>query len=204
MNCVFCERILRRRSDMVWDRTLAETADYAVVPTKGALVPGWLLVVAKEHLLCTGALRSSAMAGLSEAIAVAKGLVESKFGPATLFEHGPESEGTALGCGVDHLHVHVAPLAFSLRAAFQRLYPDSCWKSVADWRDLCPVHAGRMPYIAVQESDEELGWCPAPINVRQPLRRAVATATGARDHFDYNLHPYTENVTRTVELLTAV
>jgi hypothetical protein len=58
--------------------------------------------------------------------------------------------------------------------------------------------------MAIQESDKELGWCPAPINVRQPLRQAVATATGARDHFDYSLHPHTENVTRTVELLTAV
>ena len=109
-----------------------------------------------------------------------------------------------LGCSVDHLHVHVAPLSFSLRSAFQGLYPESTWALVNDWSDLHSVHESRVPYVAIQEPCEQLRWAPAPADTRQPLRRAIASAAGESDQFDYSLHPHTDNVTRTVGLLTAM
>jgi ATP adenylyltransferase len=195
---------VQRRSNVAWDRVLAQTADYIVVPTKGALVPGWVLVVAKEHSLCAGALEQTATASLDEAIAIAKDLIEPKFGPVTLFEHGPVTDGSALGCGVDHLHIHVAPLAFSLRAAFHGLFDAADWNELTGWSGLHAVHGDRIPYVAIQQPGERLGWCRAPLGVRQPLRRAVADGIGVGEQFDYNLHPHSENVVRTVELLAAV
>ncbi len=153
-DCVFCERILQRRSEAVWDQPLAQTDDYLVVPTKGAIVPGWLMVVSKEHLLCAGALPSDALTGLRRALQITKRLVEPNFGPATLFEHGPTTRGTALGCGVDHLHIHVASLPFSLRTSFRSLYRDSTWTAVTDWTDLSVVHKRGTPYIAIQGPSE--------------------------------------------------
>ncbi len=38
-----------------WDQVLLETANFVVVPTIGAIVEGWLLVVSKEGLVCMGA-----------------------------------------------------------------------------------------------------------------------------------------------------
>jgi len=202
--CVFCERILQRPSDIVWDQRLTETPDYVVVPTKGALVPGWLLVVSKEHALCAGALPHAKLDGLKAALDDAKALVEPKFGPVTFFEHGPVVAGTGLGCGIDHLHVHVAPLNFSLREAFLRLYPDSDWHQIGGWCDLQRIHGERTPYVTVLEPGRELEWCVPPVDVRQPLRRAVAGATGAQHEFDYNVHEHHANAVRTLELLAAV
>jgi diadenosine tetraphosphate (Ap4A) HIT family hydrolase len=202
-NCVFCERILQGRSDVVCDQALAENDEYVVVPTKGSLVPGWLLVVAKVHVLCAGASPSSSPGGLQEILTTARRLIEPRFGPVTLFEHGPVTDGTALGCGVDHLHIHAAPLAFSLRAEFQRLFPESNWRRIAGWQDLEPIHSEGVSYVAVQEPGGPLEWCEAPPSVRQPLRRAIAAAIGAEERFDYNVYPYDENVVRTIEAVSA-
>jgi ATP adenylyltransferase len=201
-NCVFCERILQRRSDVACDQALAESDEYVVVPTKGSLVPGWLLVVAKGHVLCAGASPFSLPDGLQDILTITRHLIEPRFGPVTLFEHGPATDGTALGCGVDHLHIHAAPLAFSLRTEFQRLFPRSHWRGVTRWRDLQPIHSEGVSYVAVQEPGGPLEWCEAPPNVRQPLRRAVAAAIGEDERFDYNLYPYDENVARTIEALS--
>ena len=203
-NCVFCERLLQGRSDVLWDQALARTDDYLVVPTKGSLLPGWVLVVANTHILCAGALEAQSVAAFDQGLRTAQALVESKFGPVTMFEHGPVTDGSALGCGVDHLHIHAAPLAFSLRAEFQRLYPTSVWHRADDWQELRSVHAAGVPYVAIREPAGALEWCEAPSNVRQPLRRAVASGLGVDEQFDYNLHPYAENATRTIEVLATV
>jgi diadenosine tetraphosphate (Ap4A) HIT family hydrolase len=203
-SCVFCERLLQRRSDVLWDQALARTDDYLVVPTKGSLLPGWVLVVANTHILCAGALETESAAAFEQALNTGRALVESKFGPVTLFEHGPVTDGSALGCGVDHLHIHAAPLAFSLRAEFQKLYPTSVWHKADDWQELRSIHAAGIAYVTIREPAGPLEWCEAPPNVRQPLRRAVASGLGADERFDYNLYPYAENATRTIEVLAAV
>jgi ATP adenylyltransferase len=202
--CPLCVHVLQRQSGDPWDQAIAETPDYVIVPTKGALVAGWLLVVSREHVLCTGALHDQRrMSSLRSAIDVAKELVETRFGPATIFEHGPVMHGTPVGCGVDHLHIHVAPLPTSIRACAQELYPTT-WNRIGAWDQLTAVHTAGVPYIAVQEPGDALYWAVAPSNVRQPLRRAAARAVGVEEQFDYNVHPQRENVIRTAGVLAAV
>lgn len=202
-NCVLCDRVLQRRSTDVWDEPLAETEDFLVVPSKGSIVPGWLLVVSKSHVLCTGALKHLRSESLNEALLVARRLVEPTFGPVTLFEHGPAEANTALGCGVDHLHIHAAPLRFSLRASFHHMFSGSSWSEARVWSDLREVHLGGTSYVAVQEPGSPLYWSLAPTGTRQPLRRAIAASQGVADQFDYNLYPHTSNILETVRSLSA-
>jgi diadenosine tetraphosphate (Ap4A) HIT family hydrolase len=126
-NCIFCERLVIGPSNAPWDTTIAETDNYTIVPTKGSLIPGWLLVVSKRHALCSGELSPGDFSCLEHAIGVAREFVEHHFGPATIFEHGPKFPGTSLGCGVDHLHFHVAPLKFSLVEAVASVVPNAVW-----------------------------------------------------------------------------
>lgn len=200
--CVFCRDLLAGRSSELWDSIIADRPEFVVVPTKGALVPGWVLVVSKRHLLCSGALGSTqAVDAALSAVDAARNLVERKFGRATVFEHGPTDAGTALGCGVDHLHFHVAPLRESLKDAVGKLFPATNWRPLASWAELSPIHSNGIPYIAVQEPGDSLYWSAPPDGVRQPLRRAVASAIGAAGMFDYNVHPHADNVAATVRML---
>jgi hypothetical protein len=63
------------------------------------------------------------------------------------------------------------------------------------------MHSNGVPYIAVQEPGESLYWSPPPHGVRQPLRRAVASAIGVPERFDYNVHPHADNIAATVRVL---
>jgi ATP adenylyltransferase len=195
-NCVFCDRLFCD-SNEPWDTILAETRDHVVVPTKGALVPGWVLVVSKDHVICSGALEARQRKSLEEAIDAAQALVEQSFGPATLFEHGPILPGTPLGCGIDHLHVHVAPLSDSLADACTRMFR-SKWYKLAQWETLASLHRQGVGYAAVKEPGNSWMWCVPPSEVRQPLRRAVACMIGMPERFDYRKDFFLPNILETV------
>jgi hypothetical protein len=196
-DCVFC----RRASKEPWDKKLAETLDYVILPTKGALIPGWLLVVSKNHRICSGALDSQERTTLVDATDVARGLVEGSFGAATLFEHGPSVPGTPVGCGIDHLHIHVAPLGFSLAKTCTQMF-GSEWCELNHPDALQRVHKQGTAYIAVKEPGEPWLWCAPPAGVRQPFRRAIAFMLGMPERFDYRTDSFLPNVVETVQQIS--
>jgi ATP adenylyltransferase len=199
MECIFCERLLQGSSDTAWDTTIAETDQYIIVPTKGSLVAGWLLVVSKQHFLCSGELQEKEFVSLERAVYLAKEIVEGHFGAATVFEHGPQVPGTSLGCGIDHLHLHVVALNFSLVEAVNSSIQGVTWQGLPNLRSLGPLYRSGIGYAVVGEPHAQLVWFPPPHNVRQPLRRAIANHLGVPERFDYAKHPYTENVLRTLD-----
>ncbi len=200
--CTFCERLVLGPSDAPWDTTLGETKNYVIVPTKGSLVSGWVLVVSKRHALCSGELPLGDFVDLQEAIGLARTVVECHFGAATIFEHGPAVSGTSLGCGIDHLHFHVAPLSFSLVEAVRSVVQNAHWSALENLRDLATLHRSGIGYAVVGEPGSPMVWFEPPTNIRQPLRRAIANRLGISERFDYATHPYLDNVLRTVERVT--
>jgi hypothetical protein len=196
--CIFCDGLIPGDSHAPWDSVLAETPEFVITPSKGALVPGWLLITSKRHALCAGALEAQDFRGLRAAFLVATDLLQRHFGPVTLFEHGPLFHGTPLGCGIDHLHVHAVPLGFSLKAAFNEMFPLTRWQDAPHWDALAHVHQSGIGYVAVQEVGCGLAWAVAPENVRQPWRRVIARKLGVTERFDYRQYPEIGNVLRTI------
>ena len=152
-----------------------------------------------SHALCSGELEKHAFNGLEQAIGVATEFVERHFGPATIFEHGPRVPGTSLGCGVDHLHFHVAPLKFSLVKAIGSVVPNARWAKLEGLPALRTLHNAGIGYAVVGEPAAHMTWFQPPPNIRQPLRRAIANHLGIPELFDYTAHPHVENVLRTLE-----
>jgi ATP adenylyltransferase len=198
--CVFCDELLSGRTTGVWDTAIAETDGYVIVPSKGAVVPGWLLVLSKRHLLCAGELCPDEIERLEETVETAKALVERGFGSATVFEHGPAGPGTALGCGIDHLHMHVVSLPFSLVQAVESIFGQMIWSKVT-LPDLARWHRAGSGYAAVQEPNRAMLACRPPSGVRQLLRRAIAQQMGVPHAYDYATHPHTQNVELTLSRL---
>jgi len=182
-----------------WDTVLHESGNFVIVPTKGALVPGWLLVVAKRHALCVGALSGTELDELTSCLTWARDLVQENFGPPTIFEHGPSQAGTTLGCGIDHVHVHVAPLKFSLQKAVNDRFPRVKWQPLLDISATRSLFELRTDYCFVKEPNEEgMYWCSPPIGVTQIFRRAIAAELGIPDEFDYRTHTQLSNVIHTL------
>lgn len=201
-HCCFCKNLASAGIDAPWDTVLHDSGNFVVVPTKGALVPGWLLVVAKQHIICSGALEPSELDELADCLATARNLVQESFGPPTVFEHGPSQPGTTVGCGVDHVHVHVAPLNFSLQTAVSDRFPELEWKSLPHISATRSLFNSGKAYSLVEEPREHaMYWCEPPVGVRQLFRRVIAAEVGIPDEFDYITHPQALNVLRTLAAL---
>lgn len=202
--CCFCDGLVRGASGAPWDTILHDSGEFVITPTKGALIPGWLLVVAKRHALCAGALTARERLGLENCLAEARTVIQRNFGEPTIFEHGPCEPSTSLGCGIDHLHLHVAALQFSLREAVNHLFPATEWQPIANLSETEALFEEKIGYALVHEPGEQMYWSRPPLGVRQLFRRAIASKLGLSEQFDYAKFPHLSNVILTLQNLTHV
>src|SRR5947209_2503096 len=89
------------------DRPLLTTPKWIVAPTLGAIIPGWLLALPRRAVLnfnqwaaAEGESPETILQQLTEHLGLAAHEV-------IWFEHGPLNNGTVVGCGLDHAHIHI-------------------------------------------------------------------------------------------------
>jgi ATP adenylyltransferase len=201
--CPFCNLDKAPERTPSCNTSVVERNDFITLPSLGAIVPGWLLVISRDHHLCSASLTAPKQFALMEAVEEARSLVLKKFAAPTIFEHGPSSPGTPVGCGIDHLHMHLAPLPGSLANACSELY-STVWKVVENTDHLTAMHNDGLSYMTIQEPGKQAMWSCPPEGVRQPLRRAIAYMMNVPNQFDYRKDFFEENIAFTLkELLSA-
>jgi ATP adenylyltransferase len=202
--CCLCSTLASQAGRARWDRALFESPNFEVLPSLGSLVEGWMLLVPKEHFLCTGALRPELVTEYKTLRATITTYISSKYGSACIFEHGPGQAHRQVGCGVDHAHLHILPLPFGLLSAAAKFLPagiswadadhDSCrsaWEQGLDYLYVeQPVGVGRIAVHAKFGS--------------QIFRKAIAARLGVLDQFNWREHPRLDVIDRTIEGSRAV
>ena len=185
-----------------WDEVLYETDHFAVVPTVGALVEGWLLIVTKQPHLCMGAVAEELLCELSSLKDHVSSVLRQCYGEVAVFEHGPSKPRQGVGCGVDHAHLHVLPVTSSLTERVPAITD-----TVLEWRIVESVHATRkfsdagIPYLYVEQPIGKARIAAAWDAPSQLFRRVVADAIGLPEEFDWRNNPMESNVISTVEML---
>jgi ATP adenylyltransferase len=198
--CALCSSLGSNRGNEPWDTVLWEDQSFVAMPTRGALLPGWTLVVSKEHYLCAGSLDSEGRRALFEFVETTRRRVENAFGPCTTFEHGPAVRNTSVGCGVDHLHIHVVPLPFSLTEATSSVAPVT-WKILDQEEALGQLHSEALSYSFVSEPGQTTKIAAPSPAIRQLFRRAIAKRLGVPNQFDYQSFPHVAAVIQTLTTL---
>lgn len=185
-----------------WDQVLLETEHFVVVPSVGALVPGWLLIVPRRSVLAVGALDDESVSELDGIKQVLFQLLRREFGSACAFEHGPSARGQSVGCSVDHAHLHVVPAPCHLIDASVN-FVNGCLKWEPASGLLSTMERFRMgrSYLYVEQADELPQIADAEAAPSQLFRRAIARHLGITDQYDWRLNPMTENVLATVACL---
>ena len=196
--CGYQYRGLSSKVPEPWDQIIYRTERFVVVPTKGALVPGWLLVIPKVHVLSLSELGASAAQELDLLVPLLRRRLEDSFGPVNMFEHGAIRPNTNFGCGLDHAHLHLASLPFDLADFVRR-------RTIWAWQDSsAPWHRGpsASPYLAMESRSAV--WLKAlpPQLPRQFFRRIIAERLGAPDSYDYDRFPQRMNSTLCVTRLS--
>jgi ATP adenylyltransferase len=182
----------------VWNEPLFESEHFIVLPSLGALVEGWLLLVPKDHFICIGALPESVIAEMEGIKAVVTSFLTECYGDLSVFEHGPHVEKLQIGCGVDHAHLHFVPLTFDLANAVAPFLPrDITWSS-ARYQECRNAFLRGEDYLYFEQP---LGNGRIAINTAfdgQIFRRGIAATLGRLDEYNWREHPQFSNITATI------
>lgn len=194
--CRFCE--IGCRTQTRWfDAPLSETENFVAVPSLGSLVPGWVVVLPRDH--------SSNFSEHYTSTEFESFLDEirfdlSEFGERIhIFEHGAQTRGSDTGCGVDHAHVHVVPLPGRISAAVRDVDPQLNWLPVSQSEITGTVLGSE--YLAFAESCDRAEKLLRVAQLDSPrsqfFRKSIARMIGNPDKFDYREHPFYENIEQT-------
>jgi diadenosine tetraphosphate (Ap4A) HIT family hydrolase len=204
-DCKFCAKLKAQAARAPWNEFLIETENFAVVPSLGALVEGWLLMVPKEHYISMGALpprlRDEADSIESQIRALLAGQYEK---PVVVFEHGPSAAKHGTGCGVDHAHLHLLPLDCDLLSLAEPFVPKSLpWKE-SGWEERSNAYRAGLDYLYLK-TDERGGLLAVSEDFgSQVFRKAISSYLGVPEEFSWRDHPRISTVTRTIEALGGV
>lgn len=191
-SCSFCAPL---DGPDLWRRVLFQTADSYTVATRGCLVPGYVLVVPRNHSLCSGQMSGTARRKLFEDASRVRKRTEELFGPSIIFEHGPAVAGSTVGCTIDHTHLHVVP-AGNLRPIAEKLAQAS-WVDCS-LEDLQRRYASGSSYVFLHDRNG-MSCLDAGAAPSQLMRRALATTLGEAGRYDWRTNENPDNLRQTVE-----
>ena len=187
-----------RGPDNVFDEDLAEFPPAAVIPTRGAFVAEWLLVVPRVRCLSVAELSHTERARVLAVAETVSARVSARVGASVLFEHGPRRRGSATGCGVEQAHLHVVGGAPDLLDRLIEQVAEAKW-STADhsdpWQGIPPDEE----YLMVRDYGRAARAVVSSAT-SQRLRRALADVLGCGEEWDYRSHPHEWNARRTKEM----
>ena len=184
-----------------YDRPLLARADWLVAPTLGAIVPNWLLLIPRDQVLNFRAwikLRGQSLERLLYDVRHHLGLLEDEI---IWFEHGPRAAGTSIGCGLDHVHIHML-----IRPSFSFEDFAAMARSLSKLEWLTPSFKDAYKGLGVDRSYLISGCGNTTITAQdveatgsQFFRRVVGALVNAGDSWDYRNYPHRDHVLDTIK-----
>jgi diadenosine tetraphosphate (Ap4A) HIT family hydrolase len=191
------------RPEAEWDREILRTERFVALPSVGALVPGWTLVVPRRPLRNLSDASFEERTELGEIANTIAHALQRAGEQVFCFEHGSRYAGSLTGCGVDQAHLHIVPLTFDLiQAALRHDDGAIIWhqpKISTAPLDTLPQQG---EYVALWRNADHLtliGKVRFPIS--QWVRRVIADELGIGSEWNYRTHPQSLNVRSTLAIL---
>lgn len=192
--CRFCA-LRETRFFPVWDKNLDCDGNVKVIPTKGAIVYPWLLIVPNSHVPTAALLPCQEKLSVGRLIKRIRRMASSMGQNLIIFENGAPYFGSDISCGIEHVHIHMVALDFSLVEKLQTHLPKHV-EGLEPWSPL--ANLPNTPYIYVDDGTSQI-YFDASNSPSQFVRQLIAAALDCADEFHYDLFPQIENTIRTVE-----
>jgi ATP adenylyltransferase len=190
----------RENERAAYDQVLLETHECIVAPTLGSIIPNWLLVVPRRPVVSfrkwQAATRINPVWLVGEILAE----LEIEAERTIWFEHGPSAEGSPVGCGIDHAHLHVlvgAPFTFDQFVTSAAEDTRVNWLRSPSWEAYDSISAGSSYLVGGSPNEAVLAEDVECVG-SQFFRRVVARLAGKPHQWNYKTHAHLDNVRRTV------
>ena len=183
-NCDFCNEFAGRPANAFGriyggdpeSRVLFRSEHFAVIPSLGQIVEGYLLVLPRRHYKALGDLERVDFDELSTVSVLVGEVLAKEYGPCVFFEHGTRAEGVG-GCGIYHAHLHAVPVDAALNpiGILKERYP---YEEITDLGEINRRSEGLDCYLFYQDLDAKrylFNTGPLP---SQYLRKLLADMAG--------------------------
>ena len=195
------------------ERILDETDNFFTIASLGPMgIPGYVLVVSKDHSIGTGDIDAADRKELAEMIVKAKSVVSGVFGSTMVFEHGPRVCDTRGGSCLDHAHIHIVPSKSVMDALAVDLFKkleyngqfyrvDRLESMVSLERTAEIYHAKKTSHLYVESPDGLQILTEVNFHLPSQYMRRIIAYTQKIPHWNWRSHPDNETVLRTVDAL---
>jgi ubiquinone/menaquinone biosynthesis C-methylase UbiE/diadenosine tetraphosphate (Ap4A) HIT family hydrolase len=172
-----------------------------VIAGLGAIIPGYVLVIPRTHVLSIGHLQEAGRQAIFDAAWNTADIINHVFGhDAVLVEHGSSANPAngSRGPCIEHAHVHVFPMQSS-EALADFIPPGSV--EVRGTRDLHKAAQRGVPYYYCSDRPDH-GWMlDSPRILSQHARKVWSRSLDRDEEWDWAVYPNFDNCIITAECL---
>ncbi len=180
------------------NRILYETDSFFVIPTIGAFVKGYVLIVSKNHYDCIGKMPEENLLELNRLQAAIKQLISKKYNCGSVgFEHGSISCSTRLGGCINHAHLHIVPCNDTLIESIAQY--DMRATEISSFHDLIELGRNDIPYLFFEDLDCKKYIIEGDVIPSQFFRMIIADYYKCVDKWDWRQFFFLENIVETLK-----
>ena len=187
-DCNFCEL----DKSIYYNKVIEETNNFFVIPTLGALVEGYVMIVSKEHVNSIIELDDVVLGEYNELIKKYRSIFKDLYGKYPIvFEHGtPNINGFCTSC-VIHAHSHIVNHNYKNENEIIQTLNFEKINSIGDIK--------YQNYIFYQNSLGERFVTYEYKPVRQMMRLLIAKDLEIEEKYNWREYPFHENIKKTLD-----
>ena len=189
--CCFCDVNNGKFKYPNIDVPFALDDTFFAVASIGALIEGWSLVIPKKH--CVSLKHIYGDPKLKDFINKFLPELTNHYGKVIAFEHGANMEGSLTGCGTNHAHLHLVPLAETLLPEIKK--SGLLWEPCQASQIASKTRTNEYLFYADLEKSDSWEDPMGHIHVLQTsqsqfFRKLIAQKLGVPSSFDYKDFPH--------------
>ena len=198
MECSFCSEINGKEENNFFDiylkekfekeglnsRIVATTHKFVIMPMVGPLVPGYLLIVPKDHYLSISQLPKEQIEELKIVKEELKKVFEEHYGKSVFYEHGALSCSAKGGSCSDHAHLHIVAVDIDVKDKFGQYGYEL--RKLDDYSEIINQKQRNIPYLYYENQKGEMFFVFFPIVESQFIRKLIAKDIDALDRALWN------------------
>ena len=198
MECSFCSEINGKEENNFFNiylkdefgkeglnsRIVATTHNFVIMPMVGPLVPGYLLIVPKNHCLSISQLAQNQIEELKIIKEELKKVFEQKYGKSVFYEHGALSCSAKGGSCSDHAHLHIVAVDTDVKDKFHKYGYEL--RELKNYNKIINQKQRNIPYLYYENQNGEMFLADAPIVESQFIRKLIAKDINALDRALWN------------------
>ena len=193
--CRLCDKALSPHSSELEDTILLENEHFVCIPALGALLPGYVLLVSRRHVVSIVQLTSDEVLSLNNLLEQLTHLPIYQDGHL-LFEHGtPNARGG--GACIHHYHLHLAPRNHLTLLQVEETLDFPTHRVTVPDLSAIREHNLQQGYLLISDGRSTVYHISDKIPP-QLMRRILANHLGIGEQWNWTIYPHLDRVAQTV------